>query len=136
MLSWVDRCFCVKERLGLDVDSGAAIFGFVGRMDHQKGADIVLGAASSLFCPPDPSTTPVGRSREGGPNIQLAVLGCGDTTLEAGISALQVRAVPYWPYLVHFQKMLTLVSIQCTYAGPYFSDHGNWELGRLVLARF
>ncbi|CAD7698719.1 unnamed protein product [Ostreobium quekettii] len=80
----------LQERIGLDINPDIPLFGFVGRMDHQKGADVILAAASALFCHPTqaqamPSSSPAKTSER-----QLVVLGRGEAMLETGIQGLQV----------------------------------------------
>jgi starch synthase len=67
----VDLC----NRLGLD--RGGPIFGLVGRLDPQKGFDLVTEAASRML--------------EAG--ARIAVLGTGDHSLVVGLQALAVT----WP---------------------------------------
>lgn len=73
------------------------LFGFIGRLDHQKGVDVVLTAAPSLLSGP---SLPKPLKLEDGPEdilvkeqaglLQLAMLGSGDQWLEEGIKSLQV----------------------------------------------
>lgn len=58
----------LQARLGLNEDPEAPLFGFVGRLAWQKGADLILGAMPGLLA-------------EGG---QLAFLGTGEWGLEEG----------------------------------------------------
>jgi starch synthase len=78
------------ERLGIDAfepggsagsdgwgDRGAPVFGMVGRLDPQKGFDLLTGAAESLL----------------GDGARLVVLGTGDERLVAGLRETAAR----WP---------------------------------------
>jgi starch synthase len=67
----------LQGRLGLDPDPGALLFGVVSRLTDQKGLDLVLAALPDLL--------------DGG--AQLALLGAGDRSLEAGFLEA-VRAFP------------------------------------------
>lgn len=58
----------LQERLGLEVDPKALLFGFVGRLTWQKGVDLILGALPAMLAE----------------RAQLAVLGTGDWGLEEG----------------------------------------------------
>jgi starch synthase len=59
----------LQARFGLKVDSGALLFGVVSRLTEQKGFDLLLEAIPEIV-------------NRGG---QLAVLGTGEPTLEAGM---------------------------------------------------
>ena len=61
----------LQQRLGLDVDAHAPLFGVVSRLTSQKGLDLLLGALPELLA-------------AGG---QLAVLGTGEKVLEEGFAA-------------------------------------------------
>jgi starch synthase len=58
----------LQRRLGLEEDPHAPLFGFVGRLTWQKGADLILGAVPTLL----------------GEQAQLALLGAGEWGLEEG----------------------------------------------------
>ncbi len=63
--------------------------GFVGRLDLQKGVDVVLSAAPQLLGPPSGSTP----AREAAPlrksGLQLVVLGAGgEAWMERGLEGL------------------------------------------------
>lgn len=60
----------LQERMGLERDAGAPLFGVVSRLTWQKGMDVLLEAVGDL-------------AALGG---QLAVLGSGDADLEAGFA--------------------------------------------------
>jgi starch synthase len=61
----------LQQRLGLNVDPAAPLFGVVSRLTYQKGVDLLLGALPELLNP-------------GG---QLAMLGTGESALEEGFAA-------------------------------------------------
>lgn len=61
----------LQRRMGLDIDPDVMLFGVVSRLTWQKGLDMLLEALPSLLA--------------GG--AQLAVLGAGDETIEAGFLA-------------------------------------------------
>jgi len=64
----------LQERLGLNPDPDAMLFGVVSRLSEQKGLDLVLAALPSLLT--------------GG--AQLALLGAGDRTLEDSFRAASI----------------------------------------------
>jgi starch synthase len=64
----------LQDRLGLNRDPDAPLFGVVSRLTEQKGLDLVLAALPRLL--------------SGG--AQLALLGSGDTTLEGSFEAARV----------------------------------------------
>jgi starch synthase len=57
--------------MGLDGDAGALLFGVVSRFSWQKGLDLLLAALPTLLAQ----------------GAQLALLGAGETSLEAGFRA-------------------------------------------------
>ena len=61
----------LQTRLGLDPDPARPLFGVISRLAAQKGIDLLLDALPSLL----------------GGGGQLAVLGAGDGSLEAGLRA-------------------------------------------------
>jgi starch synthase len=63
----------LQKELGLPVRPEVPVFGFIGRLDYQKGADLVLGAAHALLSK----------------DVQLVCLGTGDPHLEAGMRWLE-----------------------------------------------
>ena len=66
----------LQAELGLPVDPDAALFGFVGRLEEQKGVDVLLAAIPGLV------------QRAGGKKVQVAVLGTGKKVLEAQVASL------------------------------------------------
>ena len=66
----------LQAELGLPVDPDAALFGFVGRLEEQKGVDVLLAAIPGLV------------ARAGSKKVQVAVLGTGKKALEAQVAAL------------------------------------------------
>jgi granule-bound starch synthase len=60
----------LQAELGLPVDPGAPLFGVIGRLEEQKGTDILLSALPSFP-----------------PNAQVAILGTGKAKYEAMLKA-------------------------------------------------
>ena len=67
----------LQEQLGLPGDPGVPLFGFVGRLTQQKGADLIAESAARIVAAP----------------AQIAVLGSGEHELEEALRAL-ARARP------------------------------------------
>jgi starch synthase len=67
----------LQQRMGLAADADVPLVGFVGRLTHQKGVDLIFEAAPALAAEP----------------AQLAVLGAGERELADTLRAL-VRAHP------------------------------------------
>jgi starch synthase len=65
----------LQRRLNLEVSADFPMLGFVGRLTHQKGADLIAAAAAELV----------------GMHAQLAVLGRGERDIEAALSAVAAR---------------------------------------------
>ena len=65
----------LQQRLNLDVDPQVPLIGFVGRLTHQKGIDLVASLAAELAAAP----------------AQLAVLGKGERELEGALAAAAAR---------------------------------------------
>lgn len=63
----------LQREVGLPVDPKAPLFGFIGRLEEQKGVDILLAAVKKL-----PKAA----------NVQIVVLGTGKKTLEAAVKNL------------------------------------------------
>ena len=63
----------LQKELGLPVNPDAPLFAFIGRLDPQKGADLVLGAAPWLVSQ----------------GAQVVLLGSGDPRLEDGLRSLE-----------------------------------------------
>lgn len=68
----------LQESLGLDVRPGAALVASIGRLAHQKGAELIAAALPALMADPD---------------VQFVMLGTGDPALEAELEDLAAR----WP---------------------------------------
>jgi len=110
----------LQRRLGLDEDPNAALFVFIGRLTEQKGVDVLLGALPMVLAGPSiPSPRrssdigdPIERSKPTGIHnkgkhlpgivdktdgvnckIQIAMLGTGDTWMEAALGGLE-RSFP------------------------------------------
>lgn len=66
----------VSKELGLVLDETRPLAVFIGRLAHQKGADLLLAAGEALWRLP----------------IQIAVLASGDPALEAGLRSWAERA--------------------------------------------
>ena len=65
-----------QQQHGLAVDPDVPLFAFVGRLAHQKGADVILAAAPAfLNLRPMPHPGGVGTCRH--PRLQLVMLGEG-----------------------------------------------------------
>ena len=90
----------VLSELGLDPDDPGPVLGVIGRLDHQKGFDILAEAADRVI---------LGGAR-------LIVLGSGDPTI-----ASQLRGVARgWPDLVAFVEKFDRALARRIYAGSDF----------------
>jgi starch synthase len=65
----------LQERLNLERDSGIPLIGFVGRLTHQKGVDLIAAAIAELAALP----------------AQIALLGKGDRELEGTLGTAAAR---------------------------------------------
>jgi starch synthase len=65
----------LQERLNLERDSRIPLIGFVGRLTHQKGVDLIAAAIAELAALP----------------AQIALLGKGERELEAALGAAAAR---------------------------------------------
>jgi starch synthase len=65
----------LQERLNLERDSRMPLIGFVGRLTHQKGVDLIAAAIAELAALP----------------AQIALLGKGERELEAALGAAAAR---------------------------------------------
>ena len=65
----------LQERLNLERDSSMPLIGFVGRLTHQKGVDLIAAAIAELAALP----------------AQIALLGKGDRELEGALGAAAAR---------------------------------------------
>lgn len=63
----------IQKELGLVERADVPLIGFIGRLDFQKGADLILGAAHWLL----------------DQDVQLVCLGTGDQSLESGMRWLE-----------------------------------------------
>jgi starch synthase len=70
----------LQAELGLKVEARTALFAMIGRMDYQKGVDLLPEALRRL-------SEPVA---DAGSGWQLAVLGTGDPALEAEVRGLEL----------------------------------------------
>ncbi|KAG1657022.1 hypothetical protein FOA52_012048 [Chlamydomonas sp. UWO 241] len=106
----------LQVTLGLTPDPSTPLFGFIGRLEEQKGADVLLAALPQLLGPARPRSgatrmhnpalhcdpaaaaaaagaAPAGAPRRGAttlqpPPLQLAALGCGQAWLEDALRCL------------------------------------------------
>jgi starch synthase len=96
-----ERCKAdLLARTGLAPDTDAPVLGYVGRLDAQKGVDLLVKAAPRLM-------------RQ---NAQLVVLGEGDDALAEALAALAAR----FPERVHFKRGFDDVLAHKIYAGADF----------------
>jgi starch synthase len=65
----------LQRRLNLEIEPGLPLAGFIGRLTHQKGADLLAAAAAEIAALP----------------AQLAVLGSGERELEGALAAAAAR---------------------------------------------
>jgi starch synthase len=65
----------LQRRLNLEIEPGLPLVGFIGRLTHQKGADLLAAAAAEIAALP----------------AQLAVLGRGERELEGALAAAAAR---------------------------------------------
>jgi len=87
----------LQKELGLPVNPRAPLLGFIGRLDYQKGADLVLAVAPWIM--------------DTFPDAQIVCLGTGDPDLEAGLRWLEAahpdRARAWVGFNVPFSHKLT-----------------------------
>eukprot|EP00210_Caulerpa_lentillifera_P000297 g290.t1 len=72
----------LQRKLGLDVNERAPLFGFIGRLDKQKGVDLLLKAILKFYS--QASMDPSSKS-------QFVLLGCGNPILES-----HLMSIKYW----------------------------------------
>jgi glycosyltransferase involved in cell wall biosynthesis len=73
----------LQAELGLEVDPSVPLFGYIGRLEEQKGVDILLQALPQIAA---------------GGGVQVAILGTGKAKYEAAVKALsKVRRGGGWP---------------------------------------
>jgi len=65
----------LQQRLNLEIEPQLPLVGFIGRMTHQKGADLLAAAAAEIAAAP----------------AQLAVLGRGEREIEGALAAAAAR---------------------------------------------
>ncbi|EIE21159.1 granule-bound starch synthase [Coccomyxa subellipsoidea C-169] len=80
----------LQAELGLDEDPSKPLFGFIGRLEEQKGVDILLAALPQI-------------AQKG--DVQVAILGTGRKTLEAQVKSLQ-KELPGVAGVVKFSSPL------------------------------
>lgn len=73
----------VQAELGLPVDPTVPLFGFIGRLEEQKGVDILLEAVT--------------KAAKEGVKMQFALLGTGKKEFEAATKASPVAARGHVP---------------------------------------
>ena len=85
----------LQAEVGLPVDPAAPLMGFIGRLEEQKGVDIIIAALPALLAGP-------------GPKPQVVILGTGKADLEAAILQLDsqfpgsaVGVAEFSPRLAH-----------------------------------
>ncbi|GIL71724.1 hypothetical protein Vretimale_841 [Volvox reticuliferus] len=66
----------LQAELGLPVDPTAPVFSFIGRLEEQKGVDIILAALPKLLAIP---------------NVQIAILGTGKAAYEKLVNAIGTK---------------------------------------------
>ncbi|PSC71300.1 GBSSIb [Micractinium conductrix] len=91
----------LQREAGLPVDPSVPVFGFIGRLEEQKGVDILLAALKKL-----PKSAPV----------QVVVLGTGKKALEAQVKALESRFPGMAAGVVKFDSAMA----HCITAGADF----------------
>jgi len=64
----------LQAEAGLDIDPSAPIFGYIGRLEEQKGCDIMMAAVPKLLAEV--------------PNAQVVILGTGKKKMEASLEKL------------------------------------------------
>lgn len=72
----------LQRKLGLEIDEETPLFGFIGRLDMQKGVDLLLIAILKFYTQ---------QSSEFHPKAQFVLLGCGDPILESHLSFIKVK---------------------------------------------
>jgi starch synthase len=80
----------LQRRLNLEIEPGLPLAGFIGRLTHQKGADLLAGAAAEIAAAP----------------AQLAVLGSGERELEGALAAAAARHPGRVAVAIGFDKEL------------------------------
>lgn len=116
-----DRCKTDLQRsVGLPEDPEAPLFGFVGRLDRQKGIEILLSTASGFL-------------RRGS---QLIVLGVGSTDYQLALNSLRTR----FPSQVAVENSFADALAHKIYAGcDFFLMPSLFEpcgLGQMIAMRY
>eukprot|EP00798_Chlamydomonas_sp_ICE-L_P030281 gene30281-35269_t len=65
----------LQAEMGFEVDPDAPLFGYIGRLEEQKGVDIMLEAIPAII--------------KANPKVQIAVLGTGKATMEKALATLE-----------------------------------------------
>jgi len=88
----------LQAEVGLPVDPAAPLFGFIGRLEEQKGVDTIIAALPALL----------GGSGSGASKAQVVILGTGKKDLEAAVEGLDgafpgaaAGVVEFSPRLAH-----------------------------------
>ena len=76
------------------------LIGFIGRLDYQKGADLVLGAAPWLM----------------DQEVQLVCLGTGDVSLEVRCSGCARQGVTVQGAVKHLTSLPAATSVACLHS--------------------
>lgn len=108
------------QELGMEPIEGAPVMGVVSRLSEQKGMDLMLHAADSMFALP----------------TQMVVLGIGDPWLASEFTALQKRYPRHFRFVERFDVDLA----QRIYAGSdAFLMPSSFEpcgLGQMIALRY
>jgi granule-bound starch synthase len=76
----------LQAELGLPIDPKVPLFAFIGRLEEQKGVDIMLASLKLLAGAP----------------VQVAILGTGKAKLEAALKALSKAGNQYFCVILTF----------------------------------
>ncbi|KAG1679851.1 hypothetical protein FOA52_012765 [Chlamydomonas sp. UWO 241] len=107
----------LQEELGLPVNGDIPLVAFIGRLDPQKGADILLEAAPGLMHSSD---------------VQLVCLGSGGATLEEGMRALESNFKAR--FAADRGQMITIVSAYSPTEAASDEEAGDFYLRVAALA--
>lgn len=80
------------------MDINKILFGFIGRLDEQKGVDILLNALLKIYKPQatKPSNQDIYNEEERITSIiypQFVLLGCGNHLLEQSLKCIEVNLI-------------------------------------------